>query len=108
MHTEDKPVSEEHNSTSDVIRAHVLVSGHVQGVAFRAFAQHQAMHLNLHGWVRNLSDGQVESEVEGPRASVDAFLVSLRQGPPLAQVEEVRVKWIAVTNDLQEFCIVRS
>lgn len=101
-------MSEEQPSTSDLVRAHVLVRGRVQGVAYRAFAQHHAMRLELHGWVRNLPDGQVESEVEGARAAVDAFLTSLRQGPPLARVEEVRVNWITVMNDLEEFCIVRS
>ena len=95
------------NSTIDLVRAHVIVSGRVQGVAFRAFTQQEALRYNLHGWVRNLPDGNVELEVEGRRTTVDLILESLRQGPPLAHVEQVDVKWITATNEAGTFCIVR-
>ncbi len=42
-------------------RAHILVSGHVQGVFFRDNTQRWAAGLNLAGWVRNLPDGRVEA-----------------------------------------------
>ena len=108
MDAEDQLIHEGSDSSIDLVRAHVMVSGQVQGVAYRAFTQQQAMHLNLHGWVRNLHDGQVEAEVEGSRVTVDRFLAFLQKGPPLAHVEHVQVKWIPVMNDSGEFCIVRS
>ena len=106
MQTEDQPIGEVSMSCTDLVRAHVMVSGRVQGVAYRAFTQHHAIRLKLHGWVRNLPEGQVESEVEGSRAAVESFLGSLRQGPTLAHVERVQVKWITTLNDSGEFRIV--
>ncbi|MGB0909731.1 MAG: acylphosphatase [Nitrospirales bacterium] len=90
-----------------IVRAHLLVSGRVQGVAFRAFTQREARRLNLSGWVRNLQDGRVESEVEGRQEEVDAFLVALNQGPALASVEHVQVSWKKVLSESSEFRILR-
>jgi len=92
---------------TSLVRAHILVEGRVQGVAYRAFTQQQANSLNLHGWVRNLPGGQVESEVEGRLSAVEAFLNALRQGPSLAHVEHVHVEWTSVINDAGEFRILR-
>ena len=90
-----------------LVRAHLLVRGRVQGVAFRAFTQQQAVHLNLKGWVKNLPDGCVEAEVEGEQARVDIFLSTVRQGPPLAHVEQVQTTWISVKNEVEVFHIIR-
>ena len=76
------------------VRAHVLVSGRVQGVGFRAFISRQAHARGLAGWVRNLIDGRVETEVQGPRFSVDRFLEDLRRGPSLSSVEHVDLYWV--------------
>ena len=46
---------------SDRARAHILVSGDVQGVSFRAAAVDEARRLRVHGWVRNIADGRVEN-----------------------------------------------
>lgn len=78
---------------SELIRARVLVSGIVQGVAFRAFTQRQALRMKLHGGVRNLDDGRVEAIIEGMKQDVDALIELLRQGPPMARVERVEVEW---------------
>lgn len=48
-------------------RVHVLVSGRVQGVWFRSSTRDEAARRGLTGWVRNLPDGRVEAEVQGPR-----------------------------------------
>ena len=84
--------------TKERSRAHIWVSGHVQGVAFRAFARDAAMRAGLHGGVRNLADGRVEVEVEGPRQDVESFLAALRIGPPAARVESVEVRWEPPTS----------
>ena len=72
-------------------RAHVVVSGRVQGVFFRAEAAQRARALGLGGFVRNTPDGLVEAAFEGDPAGVDAMVEWCRTGPPLAAVERVEV-----------------
>jgi acylphosphatase len=74
-------------------RAHVIVSGRVQGVFFRAFTEDIARSLKLGGWVRNTPDGRVEAVFEGRREDIENALQSCRQGPPGARVEDVQVDW---------------
>ena len=69
----------------------VLVSGRVQGVGFRAFAQRQADRLGIDGWVRNLPDGRVEALAAGEETAVAAFVEALRRGPLIARVAGVEV-----------------
>jgi acylphosphatase len=69
-----------------------LVSGRVQGVAFRHYTREQAGALGLAGHVRNLADGRVEVQAEGERAAVDALIAWLREGPPAARVAEVELE----------------
>src|SRR5262249_26186674 len=66
-----------------------LVSGHVQGVGFRWFAENQAAREGLHGWVRNLPDGRVEAAAEGDAEALERFERALRHGPPAARVDDV-------------------
>lgn len=72
-------------------RVRLVVSGRVQGVAYRANARRQAMNLSLTGWVKNLPDGRVEALAEGPAARVDAFLAWCKDGPPASRVTGVDV-----------------
>jgi acylphosphatase len=72
-------------------RVHVLVSGRVQGVWFRAQARDRASALGVGGFARNLADGRVEIEAQGEPERVDAFLAWCREGPPGARVERVEV-----------------
>lgn len=75
------------------VRAHVLVSGMVQGVFFRASTREAAIERGVAGWVRNLPDGSVEAVFEGPRAAVENAVGWIRVGPPRAVVESVEVQW---------------
>jgi acylphosphatase len=84
-------------------RAHVLVSGEVQGVGFRYSTVAEASRLGLRGWVRNLPDGRVELEAEGERERLDALVAWCRQGPPAADVADVDVEWAAHRGDLAPF-----
>ncbi|GAD52639.1 acylphosphate phosphohydrolase, putative [Halarchaeum acidiphilum MH1-52-1] len=56
------------------MRAHVLVSGHVQGVYYRATTRETASDHGVDGWVENLSDGRVEAVFEGPEAAVESMV----------------------------------
>ena len=68
-----------------------LISGRVQAVGFRWFAETVAAREGLHGWVRNLPDGRVEAQAEGDTEAVDRFERAMRQGPSSARVERVEV-----------------
>ena len=92
--------------SSDLVAAEVIVSGDVHGVGYRAFAQRAAKDLGLSGWVRNLYDGRVQVEVEGPRAKVEELLARLRRGPSLATVTDVSVTWKTPTGSAQGFTIL--
>ena len=89
------------------MRARLIVSGLVQGVAFRAATMDEARRLGLSGWVRNLPDGRVEAEAEGDRAAVEALVAWCRVGPPAARVEDVSVTWSAQGGSLGPFAIRR-
>ncbi len=72
-------------------RVHLLISGEVQGVCYRATTREEAERLGVKGWVRNLDSGQVEAEVEGPEDLVDELIRWCRHGPPAAEVSDVEV-----------------
>lgn len=75
----------------DIVRAHVFISGRVQGVGFRYSCLDEVE--GVRGWVRNLPDGRVEAVFEGPGDAVDRAVDWCRRGPPSARVTEVSVEW---------------
>jgi acylphosphatase len=77
---------------ADHERAHVLVSGRVQGVSFRDATRSQAEQLGLSGWVRNTQDGQVEAVFEGVPETVQQMIEWCKSGPSSADVEDVSVE----------------
>ena len=72
-------------------RVRAVVRGDVQGVGFRAATAHEARRAGVAGWVRNLRDGSVEVEAEGPPEAVDQLIKWLRRGPSLARVTAVEL-----------------
>jgi acylphosphatase len=75
------------------VRAHVWISGRVQGVFFRASTVDEAVARGVDGWVRNSSDGWVETVCEGERSAVEAMIAWCRKGPPAARISSVEVVW---------------
>lgn len=75
------------------VRAHVFVSGMVQGVFFRQRMAERARSRGVSGWVRNLPDGRVEAILEGSRETVESLIRWCHDGPRFAQVESVEVEW---------------
>jgi acylphosphatase len=69
----------------------VCISGRVQGVWFRAWTEQQAVAMGLDGWVRNRRDGAVEALFAGDDGKVDHMITLCHEGPPAANVTEVRV-----------------
>lgn len=68
---------------------HFLIKGRVQGVGFRWFVQREAGELDLHGWVRNTEDGDVEVMAAGDDADLDELRASLRRGPRGSRVDRI-------------------
>ncbi|MEM2873522.1 MAG: acylphosphatase [Nitrososphaerales archaeon] len=90
----------------DKVRAHVYISGFVQGVFFRSNTRKMALKLGLKGWVRNLCDGRVEAIFEGDRDKVLEILLWCKTGPPNAQVENVDIEWEKYKGNFKNFEIL--
>jgi acylphosphatase len=73
------------------IQVHVVISGKVQGVWFRASTKKKADELGLTGWVKNMTDGNVEAVFEGDSSKIDEIIAWCWIGPPLARVSDVKI-----------------
>ena len=82
---------------------HILISGRVQGVGFRWFAEKRASELEVAGYVRNLPGGAVEVLAQADEQTLESFCQELREGPRFAKVEELSMKTVPVDVDLQGF-----
>ncbi|HSA59721.1 MAG TPA: acylphosphatase [bacterium] len=87
-------------------RVHVLISGRVQGVCFRMYAEEEAQRRGLTGWVRNLPSGQVEALFEGEKTAVEEIVVWCRRGPPAARVDKIDENWEDFHGSFTDFRIV--
>ena len=76
-----------------------VISGIVQGVGFRAFAERSARQIGVTGWARNQDDGGVEVKANGTVEQLDDFEARLRQGPRWAQVRAVEVSEVTVSYE---------
>jgi acylphosphatase len=89
-------------------RAHVFVSGRVQGVFFRVETRSEAVKRNVAGWVQNTSDRRVEAIFEGDKADVEQLIDFCRSGPPDARVTEIALQWETYTGEFKAFKIQRT
>ena len=85
------------------LRAHVFISGRVQGVSFRWFTQHKARELGLTGWVKNLWDGRVAAVFEGDEKIVREAVAWCHHGERPARVDNVEVSYEAATGEFRGF-----
>lgn len=76
----------------DTKTVHLLISGRVQGVGYRAWFEDEALELGLDGWVRNRSEGSVEALVHGDARKIDDLIRACHKGPPMARVDKVQVE----------------
>jgi len=84
---------EVHKLFAENSRVHLIIYGRVQGVFFRDFAKKAADALHLTGWVKNLEDGSVEVVAEGDKTHLKEFVSKCEDGPAIANVSDVEVKW---------------
>ncbi len=87
------------------ISCHLLISGYVQGVFFRAKTRDIANSLDICGWVRNLADGGVEVKAEGEKEDIERLIEWTKKGPRGAVVSDVKVEYEDWTGELKGFQI---
>ncbi len=86
-------------------KVHVIISGRVQGVWFRADTKQTAEQLGITGWVRNTFDGNVEAVFEGDEENIKEMLDWCHHGPPSAEVENVEIEKQTPSNGFDGFSI---
>lgn len=87
-------------------QARLLITGKVQGVFYRASCQEIAQRLGLNGWVKNLSDGNVEALAQGEKEKIENLIAWCKKGPPGAVVSNLDVNWETVVKQITSFNIV--
>jgi acylphosphatase len=85
------------------VRAHLTISGRVQGVCYRMETKFAADRIGVFGWVRNKRDGRVEAILEGGRRQVEELIEWCRTGPPAARVHDVEIDWEPYRSAYQSF-----
>ncbi len=88
-------------------RAYLRIYGRVQGVFFRSSMREVARKYGVTGWVRNLRDGSVEAVIEGDRHALERIIEWAHRGPPLARVDDLKVRWGEYKGEFEDFSILR-
>jgi acylphosphatase len=89
-----------------VKRVHLIISGDVQGVGFRAWVLWLAQELHLTGWVKNREDDAVELIAEGMKENLEEFVKQCQHGPEVSWVEHVDVKWSPAIGEFVGFEVI--
>jgi acylphosphatase len=87
--------------------AKLTIQGTVQGVFYRQFAKENADKLKLKGFVRNLTNGNVEVIVEGEKDNIEKLKGILLKGPQHSQIRNINKEEKKWTGDFKEFKILR-
>ena len=74
--------------------AHIYITGRVQGVSYRWWFQSEGEKKELKGWVRNRTSNRVEAEILGIEKNVNEMIKKCKEGPPLAEVDDVLVNYV--------------
>ena len=87
-------------------RAHIIISGKVQGVFYRVNTKRMADKLGVKGWIRNLPDGRVEAVLEGEEEAVKRLISWCWIGPPGAKVANIEVEWEEYLGEYGNFKVL--
>jgi acylphosphatase len=95
------------------VHRHIVISGRVQGIGYRAWTEITALERGIEGWVRNRRDGSVEALFSGLEDEVAAMIADCRRGPPGARVDaidqrEATSDEIALRRPGELFSVLRS
>ncbi|MGB9678223.1 MAG: acylphosphatase, partial [Candidatus Ratteibacteria bacterium] len=85
-------------------RYHIYISGRVQGVGFRWYAQRIAKNIDILGWVKNLPDGKVEIIAEGNEENLERFIEELKKGylgGNIRNIEKIEEKYTGEFKNFQ-------
>ena len=88
------------------MRAHIYVSGMVQGVGYRTFVMRKAREMGVRGWVKNLEAGNVEAVFVGEKDDVLSLIGYCKKGPPFARVIDFESRWEDGDDAFESFSIV--
>lgn len=86
-------------------RAHVVISGRVQGVFYRSYTRDMANRYKLKGWVKNLPNRNVEAVFEGEASNIEKMLKWCAKGSPNSKVKLVDYKWEEYTGEFDSFSL---
>ena len=87
------------------VRAEVRVTGRVQGIWFRQSTKNTAEQYGVSGWCRNNPEGSVEAIFEGEESAVKSVVEWCKEGPKLARVDDLQIKWEKPTGEFDRFFI---
>lgn len=89
-----------------MVEMHCIVTGSVQGVAYRTYVQESATELELVGYVKNLADGSVEVVAQGLPDVLKEFVEYLHEGSLSSKVDGVAVEWRTPHKTFDEFSVL--
>ncbi len=92
--------------TTDVIQKHVVITGKVQGVFFRAYTKDAAEKYMITGWVRNKRDGTVEAVIKGERENIQQMMQWFHTGSPASSVKKIIMEDQKSLSDFTDFDIM--
>ncbi|MGO9377926.1 MAG: acylphosphatase [Dissulfurispiraceae bacterium] len=87
------------------VRAHLFISGKVQGVGYRVFVSEVALSHELTGYVMNTPNSRIEAVFQGEKKSIETAIKKCAEGIPSAAVKNIRVKWEDSSEDYTTFMI---
>ena len=88
-----------------MLQLKIIVSGKVQGVGYRYFAQMKAVQFGITGWVRNRQDGTVEMLTTGDKENLDSFIEEIRRGNPFSTVDQIDISETKAEEKYRSFTI---
>ena len=86
-----------------MVRYHIIVHGHVQGVGFRFYSYQNAIKNNIRGWVKNNHDGSVEIDAEGDMEDMVNFIDTIKTGTNFSNIEDLDAKEIEDLKKYRDF-----
>ena len=90
------------NNKNPIKVVHIFINGRVQGVSYRWWFQNEGEKRKLNGWVRNRTSNRVEAEISGLEKNLNEMIKKCKEGPPLAEVDDV------IVNCIDEFTEVKN